>query len=772
MQYRSIPIAAFLFLAVTGLALLSIYLLQPPEPVPANAPLTAFSAERAMRHVEQIAKEPHAMGTAEHARLRRYLLQEMQELGLNPQVQKTTAVNGKNGAATVGYVYNLIGRLEGEGKDSTAVLLMAHYDSQPNARGAGDDGAGVAAILETVRALKQGPKPDHDVVVLLTDGEEYGLYGARAFMKHPWAKEVAMVLNVEARGNRGPSMTFELSPENGWVAKQYIKKAPYPFVSSLAYEIYRRMPNDTDFTVFKDAGYSGVNSAFIDGFVHYHKATDSPENLDLGSLQQHGSNMLALTRHFANTSLSQTKAPDSVFFNFIGGWVINYPQGLNILWVAITSLLLVVTLRIGLRKNTYNVRQLIISFFVYLFIVAVTVALFIPINNLVLDMLPLTHRMNGVYSADYFFIAYLLLALGLFLLLSWIALRWLRLFSLLMGVFVLQFVLMIVLFLLVPNAAYLLMFPLLFSLAGVLALFLTRIYDAPRVNLRFALVLLLASVPAIFILMPLVQVVFVAFGLQLPVGSVALFILLLSLLLPLLWIIERSFSWRNLPLLPLVLLICGGTLLYSAIGREMPSEEQPLHSHVSYYLNADTDNAFWASYYQTTDDWNQQFFSKSSKGALNDIYPHATLEYLKNDAKAIAVPAPVAEVLSDSVAGNKRLLRLRLSSPRDAAHMELALQPQTPEALQSIKLAGEELQLEPIEAEGGKVYFVRLHGLPEEKQTELELQLEPNSPLKLYLYDQSIGLPDELVKTQKPSHVIAEQGSTSNLTVVRKSYTF
>ena len=33
---------------------------------------------------------------------------------------------------------------------------MAHYDSVPMAPGAGDDGAGVVAILETARALKTG----------------------------------------------------------------------------------------------------------------------------------------------------------------------------------------------------------------------------------------------------------------------------------------------------------------------------------------------------------------------------------------------------------------------------------------------------------------------------------------------------------------------------------------------------------------------------------------------------------------------------------------
>ncbi len=677
-----------------------------------------------MQHVRQIAQEPHAMGTAAHAEVRGYLLRQMQALGLEPQVQEATVVNNRSGIATVGHVYNLVGRLKGTGAGGKAVLLVAHYDSQPNARGAGDDGAGVAAILETVRALKQAEPLAHDVVVLLSDGEEYGLYGAKAFLGHPWANEVGLVLNLEARGNTGPSMTFELSPQNGWVARQYVQEAPYPFVSSLAYEIYRRMPNDTDFTVFKDAGYSGLNSAFIDGFVHYHRSTDSPENLNAGSLQQHGSNLLALARHFGNTSLSQTKAPDIVFFNLAGSWVVSYPKSLNILWVSLTSLLLLVTLVVGVQKQATSLRQVIIGFFVYLLMLAAVTALFIPVNNLVVGLMPTLRPAQGVHGVDMFFVAYLLLALGLFLLLTWLALRWLRLFSLLMGVFILCYA------------------------------------------------LLLALVPAIFIMFPIVQVVFVAFGLSLPLGMVALLLLLAGLLLPLLVLVEQSFSWGRVPLLPLLLLLLGTAAVAFAIHREDPTPERPLRSHVSYFLNADTGQAVWASAYTTADEWNRQFFPASSVSPLKEVYPHARIVYLKNEAEQLNLAAPLAEVLQDTVAGNERVLRLRLRSQRQAAHLELVLRPTPAEALQSAAVGGKALDLEPIETDRGEVYFARLHGLPGSKAVELELRLTPGAPVELLLYDQSIGLPQQLVKQPRPSHVIAEHGRDSNLTVVRKRYTF
>ena len=75
-------------------------------------------------------------------------------------------------------------------------------------------------MLETLRALKAGPPLDRDVIALLTDGEESGCLGARVFVtEHPWADEVGIVLNFDARGNSGPSIMFETSDGNGWLIR-------------------------------------------------------------------------------------------------------------------------------------------------------------------------------------------------------------------------------------------------------------------------------------------------------------------------------------------------------------------------------------------------------------------------------------------------------------------------------------------------------------------------------------------------------------------------
>ncbi len=85
-------VAVLLFIAL--LAFLSIYLLKPPANVPASAPATEFSSGRAMEKLAVISKQPHPIGSSEHAVVRDYLLAELNALGLKPETQKTDVLQG------------------------------------------------------------------------------------------------------------------------------------------------------------------------------------------------------------------------------------------------------------------------------------------------------------------------------------------------------------------------------------------------------------------------------------------------------------------------------------------------------------------------------------------------------------------------------------------------------------------------------------------------------------------------------------------------------
>jgi Peptidase family M28 len=298
----------------------------PPAVVPETAPPGEFSAGRAMTHLRVIAAHPHPVGSPENQKVREYLVAQLESLGLHPEVQEATAVGG--GHLIAARVYNIVARKAGA-HAGLAVALAAHYDSVPAGPGAGDDGAGVAALLETARALNADSAPLRNAVIFLfTDGEEASLLGARAFVaENPAAKEIGLILNFEGRGDSGPSIMFETSSENGWLIDQLSGAAPYPRAASLSAAIYSQMPNSTDMSIFKQAGLAGLNFGFIGSPGRYHTPEDTPENLDQRSLQHHGSYALALARRFGNLELANHKEPDDIFFNLSIGhsWFVNYP---------------------------------------------------------------------------------------------------------------------------------------------------------------------------------------------------------------------------------------------------------------------------------------------------------------------------------------------------------------------------------------------------------------------------------------------------------------
>lgn len=303
---------------------------QPPAPAPVDAPPGEFSAGRAMADIAIIAKAPHPTGSAANAAARDHLLARMRALGLEVQVQRTDAFNrrafGKEVYVGGGVVENIIGVLPGRDRAAPALALMAHYDSVPGSPGAADDAAGVASALEIARAIKTKGQPPRDVILLITDGEEAGLLGAEAFFgQHPLAKRIGFLINMEARGNGGRAQMFQTGPQNGQTLELFRKTAVDPTSSSLAVFLYENMPNDTDFTVSKNAGIPGLNYAFIGRQFDYHMPTATPANLDQGSLQDLGTQTLAAAREAAFAPALPAKAADLTYANTAGSVILAYP---------------------------------------------------------------------------------------------------------------------------------------------------------------------------------------------------------------------------------------------------------------------------------------------------------------------------------------------------------------------------------------------------------------------------------------------------------------
>ena len=309
-------IVVFVFLA--AMVLVAIDRTLPPNSLPASVPATGFSAERAIEHILAIAQEPRISGSPGYKIARDYVMSELAELGLIPEIQNSTDVE------------NIITRITGT-HSQEAILLVAHLDSL-NGPGATDNGSGVAVLLETARALQTGSPLRNSIILLFTDQEESDFQGAQAFIReHPWIKDVKLVINFDAGGLIGPSSLSNTSPDNGWLIREAAKAAPKINASS-AYGESR-----TDFNVFKSFGFSGY--AFDYSWNRQiHTAHDNIENLNPPSIQHHGYHALSLARHFGNLdSLEDPKDPNPIYFSFLSLGLVHYPAT----WVIPISLIVV-----------------------------------------------------------------------------------------------------------------------------------------------------------------------------------------------------------------------------------------------------------------------------------------------------------------------------------------------------------------------------------------------------------------------------------------------
>ena len=351
--------------------ILSIALDVAPAPLGSGVPETQFSAERALKHVEAVSQAPHPVGSAEHMVVKNYIVSALRQTGLAPQVQKSVAADGWTGMPIP--LENIIAEMKGS-QSGKSVLLVAHYDSVSGGPGAADDGAAVGALLEAARTLKALPQFRRDILFLFTDGEEPGLLGAKAFVaENPLAKNVGLVLNFEARGSSGPVILFETSNQNAWLIDNVSKAASHPVANSLSYEIYKRLPNDTDFSVFKHAGYPGLNFAFIDGVANYHRAGDNLQNLDRGSLQHHGDYAVELGARFANAESLEPSRNDAIYFDVLGKTLVHYSYSIGTLLLIAAIMLTAWTIFQGFRQQSLRVENLIFSILVVLAGIAASV---------------------------------------------------------------------------------------------------------------------------------------------------------------------------------------------------------------------------------------------------------------------------------------------------------------------------------------------------------------------------------------------------------------
>src|ERR1043165_297363 len=783
----------------------------PPPAVDASAPATEFSAARALKHVEQISQRPHPVGSQEHQRGQEYILGELSALGVDAEVQEAGVMSPFPNAVTLmAKLKNIVARLKGSG-NGKALMLVGHYDSVPTGPGASDDGSAVGAMLETLRALKAGPPLKNDVVFLFTDGEEIGLLGAKGFGdNHPWAKDVGLVLNFEARGPGGPSLLFETSDDNGWLAEQFGKAAPRPVASSLFSEVYRFLPNMTDLTVFRIKGYSGLNFAFVDGLARYHALSDNVSNMDLRSLQHQGSYALSLARHFGNLDLENPKARDHVFFNTIGSVFVHYSEAWVMPLVYLTSLLLVGVVVVGFRKKLLTAKGLAVSFFAHLGTL-VCALVCVSLVSMIVRAAHSDYRLilqGATYNNHFYAVSSLALTVAVATALYGLLGKKLPLADLVVGALVWWALLTASSGVYLPGASYIFTLPLLFVLIGVGILFIAQGYGP--LSQRQMAAFYVCSIPAVVLAAPLIYLL--ALGLTASMFRIALafVVLLLALLLPLVRLMLAPNRW----LLPgFSALVCVAFMVAGSLTAGFGKNE-PKPTNLFYVLNADNGKAIWASSDRKLDEWTSQFIPEGApRGPITEYMPTPPTQmmmlqgggqsYWSSQTSAVPLEIPRAEVVSDTTEDGTRLLHLRVSSTRGASVLSVFVESDT--QIEKVDVDGLRRRVMPGPAPGtpqasggqppagmiqgqpasgmlprrelrGLKWAVSFHAPPPEGFV-VGFEIKSPEPIKIRVVDQTYDLPPALMPSYRPApdYMMPTPypfDQFSGATFVSKSFTF
>ncbi|MBC9797963.1 M28 family peptidase [Sinomicrobium weinanense] len=751
-------------LFIIGIVYWSFYDIMPHTYTKENAPENTFSAERALILVRAMSRQPHYVGSPAHKEVREYLLSELKKLGLEPEVQEGyTAGNWGN----LSKARNILARIKGSG-DGNALMLLSHYDSSPHSSfGASDAASGVATILEGIRAfLPENKTPENDIIILFSDAEELGLNGARLFVnQHPWAKDVKLVLNFEARGSGGPGfMLVETNGGNSGLIREFTRAQPrYPVSNSFMYSVYKMLPNDTDLTVFREDGnIDGFNFAFIDDHYDYHTALDTEQRLDRNTLEHQGSYLMPLLHYFSNADITNLKSDeDYVFFDGPFTSFISYPFSWIWPMMGIAAALFILLIFYGIRKKSIVPKEVfigIIPFVVSLLLCGLIGYYSWPVlKKAYPDYADILHGFT--YNGYYYIAAFTALSIAICFFL-YHKFHHIRPVNLLIFPVFLWIVICGLLGVYLKGASFFII-PV---YAALLSLLILIRQERPNLLLQAIL-----TVPAIWIFAPFIQMFPIGLGLKMMIASTLFTVLLFGLLLPVFGFYRQQ---HKLALFAGVLTVA---LLIAAHIQSGFTENSPKPDSLLYVLNTDTGKASWATYDQVPDEWTSAYIGQDPQkpedlSATTIASKYNTGFSYTAGATVKHIPPPRVDIVHDTLRGTERELEVCITPQRNVTRLEVF---SDTENIISCKVNGVALSQEYLRNPKRKDRLFS-HYITDNAYTEILLRIPADENPELTLFEASNDLLENPLFTvpPRPKDRIPMPFVLNDAIVVKKTVTF
>ncbi len=651
------------FLLIILVVLMSYFTLRPPGDHTSATQAQKMDLKQVENHVATMCGSRHFTGTPEHMQVRRYIVDQLEQLGLTVEIQEQMVYFPK--WRTSVQVHNILARIKGT-RAGKALLLLSHYDSAPvSSLGASDDGSGVAVILEAVRAfIKNGRSAKNDIIILLTDAEELGLMGAKGFIQsHRWAKDVGLALNFEARGSGGPSyMLMETNGGNRNLLRGFMKAHPgYPVASSLMYSIYKMLPNDMDLTVFReDADIDGFNFAFIGDHFDYHTAQDKPERLDKATLVQQMDYLASTLSYFKDADLSKlSSTEEDVYFNlpYLGMW--NYPFSwvwpMAILAILLTLLYIV----LGIRTGKIAPINILYSFVVHLVLVLIAGALGGGFWTLMKALHPqYADILQGFTYNGYMYIGAVASgSVALWSLAYYYFLKRKTPYEIATGPVLLWLIINVLIAMYLKGGGYFVL-PLLSMLIGLILSLVLRIAG------RFKFWILLgSSIFGLLIFAPLVQMFVVGLGLKILFLCAGLTILTLGFVEPVTYYFNMK--WLAIGAGVVFVLLFVRSEMHSKW--DQPDRKQP--DGLVYLYDGTAGEAWWLTFNRHPDQWLSSIMGENMKSGhpekVNFMTKYRSQVRYYNTAPKIHLPPPtISYQKNDTLYPNRVLYTLKYSPQR------------------------------------------------------------------------------------------------------------
>ena len=765
--HQVIGVAAFVCAIVITLILVNLE--SAPE-ISYDGNVNHYSIENVLRHIENIGKVSRAVGTENHQNTIKYLEKNLSDLGVAPELQTAWAVNSRWGTPyRGGYVSNITGRIKGSGNGDT-ILMVAHYDSVPTSPGAADNASSVASILETLRVLKNDPQGENDVVVLFSDAEEIGMLGARAFVNEtPWLDNIKAVINLEARGSSGASLLFETTAGNSELVKSYANAVSHPIASSFFSDIYKILPNDTDFTEFKFKNINGLNTAFIEQVNNYHTQADNLENLDKNSVGQQGENLLATVRELRNRNFSESSSEELVFFDLFGKKLIYYPLGLVIPLMIAAIVLYATAIYFGFKAGKLTFKGIISGFFLFvLFLFSELLLSFIVLKIIAVFHKDYSMFLSGdTYNSGYY-------SFGIMCLVTALAFVFYGFFgktrkpeNLLFGSLGFWILLTVLTSLVLPGTSYIFSLSSISVLIASLIAFLWKGKNSSDVR-NFS-ISLLGSVTGIILIGGILRHLIKGLGIGLiPVG-----VFFVALEIGLLIYIILLFDRKIRILISCLLGLGGIILIVGGLASVKYSPQQPRQTSLFWAMDSDTKKAFWATEDINLNEWNEKIFEGNSADTLlPEIFPQSQRFFLAKETQPLDLPQSSLEKTADEVNGNIRRIKLKINSPNQAPVITLAIESET--EVSGFEIDGKDFSGEIAGANTQKnSWAIRLYGVPA-NGAEITLNVNSGEPLKIRMITQNYGLPPAsgVSLASRPADLIASPQPFNDSTFITKLFIF